>query len=229
MDTKLPAWIGLGGLALSVSAGSMNAFVLMDTLRTPVSHLTGTSTNFAIALARLDLPLALRLFLLLATFFVGSAVSGMIIRDYHVKLGRRYGVVLMFESVMIMFAILVYPNNPWVGQFAISFACGLQNAMATTFSRAVVRTTHVTGLITDLGIQLGHKIVGLKVDKPKTKLLSILVGGYILGSIIGALLYTHLHVYVLLIAAVITGGTGFPYYLVVMYKKKAPARNEQGL
>ncbi|KNC69503.1 hypothetical protein SARC_17985, partial [Sphaeroforma arctica JP610] len=36
----------------------------------------------------------------------------------------------------------------------------MQNAMATTFKLAVIRTTHFTGMTTDLSVQLAHVLTG---------------------------------------------------------------------
>ncbi len=57
-----------------------------------------------------------------------------------------------------------------IGQLAASAACGLQNAMATTYSGAIVRSTHLTGIFTDLGLMLGGKLRGNPVDKRKLML-----------------------------------------------------------
>jgi uncharacterized membrane protein YoaK (UPF0700 family) len=40
--------------------------------------------------------------------------------------------------------------------YMLSIACGMQNAMTTRYSGAVVRTTHLTGMVTDVGLLLGH-------------------------------------------------------------------------
>lgn len=213
MEKKLPGWIGIGGFTLALAAGAINACMLLSVVHEPVSHLTGTTTNFAIALSAWRVPDALRLGGMLVCFFAGSVVSGMIIRDYHVRLGRRYGVVLFMESVGILYALAVFKSGPLVSQMVLSAVCGLQNAMATTFSRSVVRTTHVTGLITDLGIQLGHALIKLAIDIQKMKLMAILVGGYFIGALVSALLFVHFGVQVLLLPAAITGCIGVPYYV----------------
>lgn len=40
--------------------------------------------------------------------------------------------------------------------YPLAVACGMQNGMVTTWSGAVVRTTHFTGTITDTGLVIGH-------------------------------------------------------------------------
>ena len=58
--------------------------------------------------------------------------------------------------------------------------------MTTTYSGAVIRTTHVSGLFTDLGIMLGNKLRGLPVSMRKVKLYLILTNGFIVGGVVGA-------------------------------------------
>jgi uncharacterized membrane protein YoaK (UPF0700 family) len=79
--------------------------------------------------------------------------------------------------------------DSFYGHFFASAACGLQNALATTYSGAVIRTTHVTGIFTDLGIMLGEVIRGKTLDKRKAKLFLMIISGFISGGTLGALLY----------------------------------------
>ncbi len=88
-------------------------------------------------------------------------LSGFLIQDSTLQLGRRYGVALLLESLLLCAAVpLLYRDNSF-GIYSASCACGLQNAMVSTYSGAVVRTTHLSGMFTDLGIFLGHAIRGL--------------------------------------------------------------------
>ena len=65
----------------------------------------------------------------------------------------------------------------------------MQNALATTYSGAIIRTTHVTGIFTDLGIMLGEFVRGDELDKRKAKLFLTIIIGFIFGGALGALLY----------------------------------------
>lgn len=76
------------------------------------------------------------------------------------------------------------------GHYLASAACGLQNALATTYSGAVVRTTHVTGIFTDLGIMLGSKIRGETFDKRQGLLFLLIILGFICGGTLVAYLFS---------------------------------------
>src|SRR5690606_17478697 len=97
------------------------------------------------------------------------------------------------------------------GHYLASAACGLQNAMTSTYSGAMVRTTHVTGLFTDLGIMLGLKLRGQPADRRRILLYLILIGGFIGGGVLGALGYSAWHYQALL------GASAMCIVLAVVY------------
>ncbi len=212
MSSKLPTWVGVGAFLLSFSAGCINAFTLVSAIALPVSHYTGTSTALAIAVASGDAGRILLLSGLIASFVAGATASGLVIRDYHLKLGRRYGIALMAESALVSLAFVAYADDPTVSLFLLAFACGLQNAMATTYSGAVVRTTHVTGILTDLGTQLAKVLLGNKVERRRVALFLSILSGFILGGVLTTALFPLIGRYVLFVVVALTGGTGLSYY-----------------
>lgn len=213
MNSKLPAWVGLGAFMLSLAAGCMNAFTLVSLIALPVTHSTGTTSAFSIALAHGDFSQALYLLGLIIAFVLGAVSSGLLIRDYHLKLGRRYGIALMSEAALVTIAFVSYQDDPLVTHFLLAFAAGLQNAMATTYSGAVVRTTHVTGILTDLGIQAARAITGQRVDRPRIFLFIWIFVGFVTGSFFAAFFFPILGALVLLLVILLSGGTGLAYYV----------------
>ena len=120
---------------------------------------------------------------------VGSAISGYIIQSTALKLGRHYGTALILESILLTAAGITLTRGSISGHYLASAACGLQNAMVTTYSGAVVRTTHMTGIITDLGIMIGAYLRGEHADKRKVSLLLAVVAGFVFGGFVGAYLF----------------------------------------
>ncbi|MCT7149552.1 DUF1275 domain-containing protein, partial [Salmonella enterica subsp. enterica serovar Oranienburg] len=70
----------------------------------PITHLTGTSTELGIALARLDAAEVLHWGFVIGAFLFGAMLSGFIVQQRTLQLGRRYGVVLMLESLLLFVA-----------------------------------------------------------------------------------------------------------------------------
>ena len=96
--------------------------------------------------------MALHALCILAAFFLGCLASGAIIRQSSLRLGRRYGVALTVEAGLLLLAGLFLRREANVGDYLAAMACGLQNAMVTTYSGSARRTTHITGMVTDLAL-----------------------------------------------------------------------------
>ena len=102
-----PAWIYLGAFALALIAGLVNAVGFLGVFHQALSHLTGTLTVLGMELARGDYPVALHALAILLAFFAGCVLSGAVIAQGQLKLGRRYGVALALESNAVFAAGLV--------------------------------------------------------------------------------------------------------------------------
>lgn len=193
MINQLPRWVEIGGFCLALIAGSVNAIALLGFNHQGVSHLSGSSSQLGVELAQGEMVGALHLLLILLSFVLGAAVSGCVIGNQSLKLGRRYSAALLAESLALLLAMLMLEQGSHFGHYLASAACGLQNAMTSTYSGAVVRTTHVTGLFTDLGIMLGLKLRGQPADRRRILLYLILIAGFIGGGVFGAFGYSHWH------------------------------------
>lgn len=212
MHEKLPAWVGLGAFSLSLSAGVVNVCTLASVLRQSVTHHSGSASSMMLALAEGRWDAAGRLGALIAAFTFGAVVSGAVIRDYHLKLGRRYGLCLMAESITILAAWSIFGRSPFAAQLALAAASGLQNALATTYSGAIVRTTHLTGVFTDLGVALGNAVAGVRVPAKKVELLLAILLGFLSGGLLCGLLYPRWGLAALAVPASITGAAGLSYF-----------------
>ncbi len=132
---------------------------------------------------------ALHLAILLVSFLCGSAISGFFLKGQSLRLGRHYESLLALEGLLLLGAIAFLEQQAAFGNYMASAACGLQNALATTYSGAVIRTTHVTGVLTDIGIMLGSLLRGAEFDRRKFILLLLIMSGFICGGIAGSILY----------------------------------------
>jgi uncharacterized membrane protein YoaK (UPF0700 family) len=211
MISRLPKWILLGGSVLSLMGGFINAIGFVSVYHEAVTHLTGTTTSLGIAVANGDTAAALPLIATVFFFVLGATVSAFFIKDAVLQLGRRYGAVMMMEGVLLFASAYLLGRGQWLGLALATGACGMQNGMVSAFSGAVVRTTHVSGIMTDLGILLGQSLRGLPVDQRKAKLYSALAGSFFAGAILGAWCFDRLGALALCVPATVLFSIGICY------------------
>jgi len=194
------------GRSLAFVAGAVNAggFFAVGQY---TSHMSGIVSALAdnAALGRLSLILAG--LASLAAFFLGAATSAILInwgrrRGAH----SRYALPLILEAALLLAFGLAGARLAAQGHIEatvalLCFVMGLQNAIVTKVSRAEIRTTHVTGLVTDIGIELGKlmywngdapgadKVVA---DRGKLALLASLLAMFLAGGLAGAFGFKYL-------------------------------------
>lgn len=225
---RLPRWVWIGVITLACIAGMVNAVGYLGFEHQAVSHMSGTTTLLGVALARGDWRGVGDLWGVLIAFSLGAMVSGLIIQDSTLRLGRRYGVVLTIEAGLLLLSIPLFLRDQIWGALLAAMACGLQNAMVTTYSGAIVRTTHLTGMFTDLGIGLGHFIRRMDLPVRRLMLSGLIISGFLAGGMLGAWLFRALRYYALLIPAALTGLTGISYvayrhWTLLRLREDAPA------
>lgn len=208
---RLPTWVWIGAVALSWIAGVVNVVGYLGFEHQAISHLTGTTSLLGAALVERDWQTVSHLWGVLLAFCAGAMLSGLILQDDSLRLGRRYGATLAIEAALLVAAVPLFQGGHIAGALLAAMACGLQNAMVTTYSGALVRTTHLSGMFTDLGIGLGHLIRGRPLPFRRLTLSGLIVSGFLTGGIAGAWLFGHIAYHALLIPALATGVTGVGY------------------
>ncbi len=198
---------------LAAVAGYVNAVTITGALHVPSTHMSGTTTRLSIDLvANTGLDTFTRDVALLCAFILGAALSGAVLDSTQLRVGRRYGVLLVLESLVLTAALLVL-SSAWYHLPLIAFTAGLQNALATQYSRAVVRTTHVTGILTDLGIALGKWVARRGVTAWRVILYMAIFVGFLIGGVGGAAMSIAFEQYALLLPIAITGLGGGLYWM----------------
>jgi len=221
MGVHLPRWVWIGAGSLACIAGMVNVVGYLGFEHQAVTHLTGTTTLLGASVAAGDLRAALQLLGVAVAFMAGAALSGLIIQDSTLRLGRRYGAVLAIESFLLVLAVPMFQRNQISGALLAAMACGLQNAMATTYSGAVIRTTHLSGMFTDLGIGLGHALRGVPLQRRRLALCGLIIASFFAGGVLGAFAFFRWHTDALLVPAILTGIVGLGY---VAYRHRAQRR-----
>lgn len=226
MAERLATWVWVGAAALASVAGIVNVVGFLGFQQQAVTHLTGNTSLLGAALVGGDAGMAIGLAAMLAAFVAGAMLSGLIVQESTLRLGRRYGVALTIESLMLLAAIPLFRQQHLAGPILAAMACGLQNAMATTYSGALVRTSHVSGMFTDLGIMLGHALRGLPLGRRRLALCVLVITFFFLGGVAGALLFARIGYASLYLPAALTGCTGLGYFA---YRQLTRVRNPGGI
>lgn len=198
------------GLSLAFVAGATNAggFLAVNQY---TSHMTGIASAMADDLALGNVGLVLAGAGAMLSFITGAACSAVLINwGRHRQLQSEYALPLMLESVLLLcFGILGGNLSERMGLFVsvtvmlLCFIMGLQNAIITKLSKSEIRTTHVTGLVTDIGIELGKLFYWnrtndhtdrdfVRANREKLLLLSMLLLMFFIGGFIGALGFKHI-------------------------------------
>jgi uncharacterized membrane protein YoaK (UPF0700 family) len=202
-------------ITLAWVAGYTNIISFL-TCGTVTSHVSGTVSQFGLDLVQGRWnPLGFAAFLL-ATFLAGALASG-----FCTEIGRRRGWQSIYVLPMSIQAALlaslaigleVLEQRPIADTLYLytmtglaSLAMGLQNATITRISSGVVRTTHMTGVCTDLGLEgaqlffwlrdrraAGSAPLGSHPTLKRLALLASVAASFALGSGLGALAYEHI-------------------------------------
>ena len=195
------------GVTLSFVAGATNAggFLAVGQY---TSHMTGVVSSVADNLVLGQIALALAGLMALLAFMSGAMTTAWMVNwALRRQLQSAYARPLLLEAALLLvFGLFGTGINFFAGLFVpltvlvLCFIMGLQNAVITKISNAEIRTTHITGLVTDLGIELGKMLYinRLREAKPvvanrkKLKLHATLIASFFIGGLLGALGFKHL-------------------------------------
>lgn len=153
------------------------------------------------------------------SFLFGSFFSSFLIERYRASKQLNVFVLPTLLEALILMSIALFSNvqlidSPDLIVCLLLFAMGLQNSFVTTISKAIVRTTHLTGLFTDLGIDISQLFFPKRhphreMLKANIKLRIFIIASFFGGGLLGGLLYSRLNLKLnaLLVAAFILLGS----------------------
>jgi uncharacterized membrane protein YoaK (UPF0700 family) len=208
MINSLPRWVWPGAGLLAFLAGMINVTGVLGFTHEAVTHLTGVTTYLGAALAGGKASNVLHLGGILLAFVAGAALCGLLLGVGGMKPGARYDVVLWVESILLAAAVPLLEHRFIAGVFLTCAATGLQNALVAAFSGSLIRTTHLSGLFTDLGILIGQALRGLPTDARRWKLCFSVISGFLGGAVAGAACFHEWSYHTLLIPAGVTALLG---------------------
>ena len=201
---------------LSFVAGIVNVagFLAIQKLTTNV---TGHFAFFVDEVFKLNFWQGFIYFLYIFFFFLGSFSSSFLV-EYIAKRNSNYTYIIptAIEGVILssvaIFGARMITENPNLIAFTLLFAMGLQNSLVTRISNATVRTTHLTGLFTDLGIELSQLFFYIEIQAREKLFASIklrltIISCFFAGGIVGGIFYSAIGLHVLFfgVAALASG------------------------
>ncbi len=190
-----------------------------------VSHVTGFATLFAVEADQGNLFTAAGLLIVPIFFMLGASLSGALI-DLQIQLKRTPRYYAVFGVMFLLLLMVVVGGfNGYFGKFGLPIknfedyvlisllclVCGTQNALITLVSKSVVRTTHLTGITTDLGIGIVRSLNAVRLHgkvehEGRANYMRIgIIVCFCFGSVIGMELFAKLQFRGFLLPTAITG------------------------
>lgn len=197
------------GFILAFVAGATNAGGFLA-VHQYTSHMTGIVSAMADQVALGSHGLLLAGLGAVLSFLAGAACCAVMVNyARRRKLHSEYALPLLLEAaLLLLFGLLGARLAQIDGLFMpvtvmlLCFIMGLQNAVITKLSNAEIRTTHITGIITDIGIEMGkmsywnrtpaEKIPRVEADRERLRVLSLLVAFFFVGGVLGAFGFKYL-------------------------------------
>ncbi len=197
---------------LSFVAGIVNV-TGFESVKRLTTNVTGHFAYMIDAVFKLDFWSGFVFFLYIFFFFFGSFVSSFLVEFISRKNINNIYIFPVILEIIILFLIPFFGHHfiidfPNVIACSLLFAMGLQNSLVTKISNASVRTTHLTGLFTDLGIEISQLFFYIELEKRNKLFSSIrlrftIIGFFFMGGIFGGYFYQKIELNVLIIAGFI--------------------------
>jgi uncharacterized membrane protein YoaK (UPF0700 family) len=165
------------------------------------SHMSGSVATIAADIDAHRLAVLIPPALVLLCFLAGAATCSVLVNwSRRRNLEGLFAIPIALEAALLAATPVLYtPHRVLLTLALLSFAMGLQNAVIAKISHNVIRTTHVTGMVTDIGIELGRALywnhstgrVPVHAERQHLLLLALLVTLFFAGGALGGLSYPH--------------------------------------
>lgn len=206
-----------------------------------VSHVTGFATYFGYEINRTDISHAFGMLSVPLFFLFGTMLSGLLV-DIRIKLHQKPKYYIAFGLIFLLITTVLVAGA--IGQFGVfgepyeylrdetllallCLTCGIQNGTITSVSRSVVRTTHLTGITTDLGVGLirffnRNKLKEEYGNESAANLMRFgIIMSFIIGSALGGYVFRNLGYLGFTVPAFTSGILFILMYYFQVYRYKA--------
>ncbi|QKI90184.1 YoaK family protein [Thiomicrorhabdus xiamenensis] len=207
------------GMIMASMAGYINSAMLME-FGIPVSQMTGVASRLSEAMSHMNLDALLIPLSILIGFLIGAILSGLIIGRAQYKTSANYGHALLLNGGLLGSATLFSFYHSETSLFFSAVACGLQNALVASYRGQQLRTTHMTGTVTDIGVHIALK---LKTRQPwpwQANLLLVLLGSFLVGGILGIFAFQSIPYWSMILPCIINILLG-TLYLTNYYRQES--------
>ena len=197
---------------LSFVAGIVNVTGVLS-IKTLTTNVTGHFAYFAEEVMRHHYSAAITFFIFTIFFLIGSFVSNFLAELISKKHPNLSHVIPITLEIIVLIGVGIFGGRSelssfegkWIA-FSLLFAMGIQNSLVTKISQSTVRTTHLTGLFTDLGIELSQLFFYKKPEETKKLKTSIylrlsIIIFFFLGCFSGGFMYIFLEMKTLFVSA----------------------------
>jgi uncharacterized membrane protein YoaK (UPF0700 family) len=201
---RTPSVDRMFGLVLAFNAGAVNAGGLL-VVHMYTSHMSGFASQVADGAVLGDPRLLLGALGALLAFVIGAAAASVMVHwGLRHRLRSAFALPLMLEAALLLvFGLLGAVTLSWPTPFAVpltvlllSFIMGLQNGLSSSMSKGRLRTTHMTGHITDLGLEVGRLVYRnphgataadrVHADRTALRFHGGLLAMFVAGGVVGA-------------------------------------------
>jgi uncharacterized membrane protein YoaK (UPF0700 family) len=199
---------------LSAVAGIVNITGVLA-LKTLTTNVTGHFAFFAEEFFKKNDAAALTFLIFTLFFLMGSFTSNFLAELILPKKPHQAHLFPILLEMLILIAVGALGSSATIATatgktlaFALLFAMGMQNSLVTKISQSTVRTTHLTGLFTDLGIELSQLFFYKKAEEVKRLRTNIylrlsIITFFFMGCVVGGVLFQYYQIKTLFLAAVI--------------------------
>jgi len=205
------------GALTSFSAGMVNVISVI-VLFAFTGNITGHFAILAQEIAKGNWHQAAVTLLWISLFFFGNFIASLSIIHAKKKTRRFFAhAAPVLLEIVCLIATGVYLSHYYSDSLLeteilvgiMLFAMGLQNGLTASISNFAVKTTHLTGLTTDLGILLSmltkKEFRNDNVLVQRVQLLFLIMIAYILGGVLAGLLHYFIQYNVFHVVAVVLG------------------------
>lgn len=208
-------YIFAGAVVLAFLAATLNVHFILS-FGVSVSHVTGDISKLAQVFVDPNQKYSrdiIQSFLSILGFLSGAILSGILLHGRTFTIKRLYGKAILAMGLLLIIVFFLESRYPYAAVYLAALVCGSQNAMSTLYRGLIVRTTHLTGILTDVGQMIGMGLCGAYIEKWKVYCQIAVMLVFFAGVCFGAVLHVNFPDFELLFIALAYIVVGCTWYL----------------